>query len=205
MYYNGKEKQGAGVYCAVIDLPIGEKNLHQCADAVMRFRAEYLWKQGKYDQIHFNFTNGFRVDYTKWMKGKRIVVKGNDVKWVQKVQASNTYADFWKYMECIFTYAGTLSLSRELNSIPLNEMQIGDVIIKGGSPGHAVMVVDMVQDTLTQKHYFMLAQSYMPAQETQILVTPSVPGSNPWYCLEEIDNEIYTPEWTFKRESLMRF
>ncbi|SFT37075.1 protein of unknown function (4846) [Lishizhenia tianjinensis] len=204
-YYDGDFKYNASVYCAVVDLPIGQKDLHQCADAVMRFRAEYLWEQKRYDEIHFNFTNGFRVDYTQWMKGKRIRVSGNKVEWVQRAQASNTYHDFWEYMECIFTYAGTLSLSRELNPIPLNEMQIGDVIIKGGSPGHAVLVVDMAQDTLTQKHYFMLAQSYMPAQETQILVNPNIPGANPWYCLEDIEDKIYTPEWTFARESLMRF
>ena len=204
-YYDGDIKRNSAVYCAVVDLEIGKKDLHQCADAVMRFRAEYLWKQKRYEDIHFNFTNGFRVDYIEWMKGKRIRVSGNKVEWVQKTQASNTYQDFWKYMECIFTYAGTLSLSRELNPIPLNEMQIGDVIIKGGSPGHAVLVVDMAQDTITQKHYFMLAQSYMPAQETQILVNPSVPGANPWYCLEDIGDKIYTPEWTFTRERLMRF
>lgn len=205
LYYNGKMKPNNAVYAAVVDLPIGKKDLHQCADAVMRFRAEYLWQQERYAEIHFNFTNGFRVDYSEWMKGKRIHVSGNTVKWVQKTQASNTYQDFWEYMECIFMYAGTLSLSKELNPIPLEEMQIGDVIIKGGSPGHAVLVVDMAQDTLTQKHYFMLAQSYMPAQETQILVNPTIPGANPWFCLEDISAKIYTPEWTFNSESFMRF
>ena len=71
-FYDGSVKPNYDVYEAVIDLPIGKKDLHQCADAVMRLRAEYLWKQKKYDQIHFNFTNGFRVDYSEWMQGKRI-------------------------------------------------------------------------------------------------------------------------------------
>jgi hypothetical protein len=50
-------------------MEIGNKDLHQCADAVMRLRAEYLWNEERYDKIHFNFTNGFRVDYTKWIEG----------------------------------------------------------------------------------------------------------------------------------------
>ena len=81
-YYDGGLKSNYGVYEAVIDLPIGTRNLHQCADAVMRLKAEYLWTTGQYDQIHFNFTNGFRVDYSEWMKGKRMVVKGNKTYWV---------------------------------------------------------------------------------------------------------------------------
>ena len=40
--FNGDKKQNYGVYAAVVDLPIGKKNLHQCADAVMRLRAEYF-------------------------------------------------------------------------------------------------------------------------------------------------------------------
>lgn len=55
--YSGKIKSSEGVYCAVVDLPVGNKDLHQCADAVIRLRAEYLWQQKKYKEIHFNFTN----------------------------------------------------------------------------------------------------------------------------------------------------
>ena len=76
-FYNGGKKYNTKVYCAVVDMAIGEKNLHQCADAVMRLKAEHLWKTGQYDKIHFNFTNGFRVDYSEWMKGRRMEVEGN--------------------------------------------------------------------------------------------------------------------------------
>jgi len=34
-YYNGSLNLKPNVYCAVIDLPIGNKDLHQCADAVI--------------------------------------------------------------------------------------------------------------------------------------------------------------------------
>ena len=62
LHYDGSQKFSVGVYEAVVDLEIGKKNLHQCADAIMRLRAEYLWNQKRYNEIHFNFTNGFRVD-----------------------------------------------------------------------------------------------------------------------------------------------
>ncbi len=202
-YYNGRIKPNRGVYVAVVDLPVGNKDLHQCADAVMRLRAEYLWKQEQYDDIHFNFTNGFRVDYAEWRKGRRIVVEGNNTYWNQRSLPSESYEDFWKYLETIFMYAGTLSLSQELPSVSIHEMQVGNIFIQGGSPGHAVIVVDMAEHKDTGRKIFMLAQSYMPAQEIQILENPGNHIS-PWYELTS-DEVIQTPEWRFYSTDLKRF
>ena len=107
-------------------------------------------------------------------------------------------------MELLFTYAGTLSLAKELPSVPINNMQIGDVLIQGGSPGHAVLVIDMATNPHNKEKVFLLAQSYMPAQETQILKNPAHPN-NPWYRLNDITDQITTPEWTFTVDDLKRF
>ncbi|HPE57343.1 MAG TPA: DUF4846 domain-containing protein [Bacteroidales bacterium] len=203
-YYDGSIKEKPGVYLAVMDLPIGTKNLHQCADAVIRLRAEYLYDQKRYDEIRFHFTNGFLAEYSKWMAGYRIKVSGNEVSWVKSVEPSNTPDTFWKYLETVFTYAGTLSLEKELKAVPINEMQIGDVFIQGGSPGHAVIVVDMAQNPTNGKKVFMLAQSYMPAQEIQILQNQMNGSLSPWYNME-FGNFLETPEWTFENSNLKRF
>ena len=50
MLYNGKEKNRQDVHAAVLDINIGNKDLQQCADAVMRLRAEYLYKTKQYDK-----------------------------------------------------------------------------------------------------------------------------------------------------------
>ncbi len=202
-YYDGKLKNRSDVYTAVVDLPIGKRDLHQCADAVMRLKGEYLWREKKYEDIHFNFTNGFRVDYSEWMKGRRMIVKGNKTYWNDRNQPSNTYEDFWKYMELIFTYAGTLSLAKELQAVDYHEMKIGDVFIQGGSPGHAVVVVDMVMHPETKQQAYLLAQSYMPAQEIQVLKCPNG-AFGPWYMMGE-ESSINTPEWDFYATDLKRF
>lgn len=204
LYFNGKTKSNHGVYEAVVDMDIGTKNLQQCADAVMRLRGEYLFHQNKMEQIHFNLTNGFRVDYSKWMQGYRVVVEGNKTYWAKKTQPSNSYENFRAYMEFVFTYAGTLSLSQELGSVSIENMQIGDILIQGGSPGHAVIVVDMAQNQETKEKIYMLAQSYMPAQETQILANPNNKETSPWYFLKT-EGKIKTPEWTFTSADLKRF
>ena len=204
LIYDGREKTTNKVYEAVVKLPIGKKDLHQRADAIMRLRAEYLWKEKKYDQIHFNFANGFRVDYTEWMQGKRIEMNQNEVSWIQKETPSNTYQDFWNYLETVFAYAGTNSLEKELQPVSMNDMQIGDVFIKGEFPGHAIIVVDMAIDRKTGKKLFMLAQSYMPAQETQVLKNPLNPDLSPWYSTD-FDGVLETPEWNFTKSDLKRF
>jgi hypothetical protein len=54
------------------------------------------------------------------------------------------------------------------------------------------------------KKIFLLAQSYMPAQELQILKNPNNAKMSPWYS-EEFGETLITPEWTFKKAHLKRF
>lgn len=202
-YFNGELKP-SNVHVAVLTIDVGKKDLQQCADAVMRLRAEYLFQQKKYDQIHFNFTNGFHATYTKWAEGYRIKVSGNNVSWYKTTEVSHSYESFRKYLDRVFMYAGTLSLSKELKPVAYKDIQIGDVFIKGGSPGHAVIVVDVAIDNKTQKKIFMLAQSYMPAQEIHVLKNFENTQLSPWYDLNT-SNTLYTPEWTFLKTDLKRF
>ena len=100
-------------------------------------------------------------------------------------------------------YAGTLSLSKEMKSVSFTDLKIGDVLIQGGSPGHAVIVVDKAINPETKAWVFMLAQSYMPAQEIQILNHPTK-ATTVWYEIPK-NSEIQTPEWTFTIEDLKEF
>ncbi|SNT09351.1 protein of unknown function (4846) [Anaerovirgula multivorans] len=203
IYYDGREKR-IDVYEAVIDIDVGDRDLQQCADAVIRLRAEYLYDQGLYDKIHFNFTNGFSADYRKWMEGYRISVNGNNVSWVKRADYSKDYQSFRKYLDIVFAYAGTLSLAQELKKVSIEEMEIGDVFIQGGSPGHCVIVVDIVENKQTGEKLFLLAQSYMPAQDIHILKNPRNKELSPWYSLD-FGETLVTPEWTFNRGDLKRF
>lgn len=204
MYYDGRMKNRE-VHEAVIDIDVGERDLQQCADAVIRLRAEYLYSNELFDEIHFNFTNGFNADYSTWMQGNRIVVEnGNKSYWVKRSEYSNEYKSFREYLTMVFAYAGTVSLAQEMQQVSVEEMRIGDVFIKDPLPGHCVIVVDMAENTDTGEKIFMIAQSYMPAQDIHILKNNDSKDLSPWYSTD-FGDKLRTPEWTFEKDQLMRF
>jgi len=204
-YFNKEAKHTQAIHAAVLDIDTGNRDLQQCADAVMRLRAEHLYQKERFDDIHFNFTNGFEASYSNWRVGQRIKVQGNNVSWYPTQKESKSYTAFRKYLDMVFSYAGTLSLSKELKQRSLADLQIGDVFIQGGSPGHAVIVVDMAIHKDTQEKIFLLAQSYMPAQDIHVLKNRNKQGYGPWYTLSSINNTLTTPEWTFQAKDLKSF
>lgn len=186
-YYNGqvKERKYAG---AVVDMDFGKSANEQCADAIIFLRASYLWKTRQYAKISFNFTNGFKAEYAKWAQGYRI---RNNKTWVKTQKADYSYQSFRKYLHLVFQYAGTASLSQELKPIGrcwATDIQAGDVIIKGGFPGHAEIVVDVAENEKGER-VVLLAQSFMPAQEIEIFPQ--------WFSSSANGTRLVTPAWTF--------
>ena len=180
--YNGQLKGNQSAQYAVLDIPIGNKDLQQCADAVMRLRAEYFYRDRRYSQIWFADNSG-----------KKYVCPAN-------VNAKQ----FEQYLEKVYAWCGTLSLEKQLKKVPVfGDIQPGDVLIKGGSPGHAVTVMDVAINAAGEKIY-LLSQSYMPAQSIHILKNPMDEALSPWY---KAGNEavIETPEWSFTRQQLRRW
>ncbi|MDF1699402.1 MAG: DUF4846 domain-containing protein [Saprospiraceae bacterium] len=203
--YNGDLKGNQTAHASILDIDVGNRDLQQCADAVMRLRAEYLFRQERFSDIAFDFTNGWKFEYSKWREGHSLHVSGNKTSWKPGYTPKTAYRDFRKYLNQVFMYAGTLSLAKELKAKKLNDIRIGDVFIKGGSPGHAVIVVDLAIHENTGDKAFLLAQSYMPAQQIHILNNPNNRSSNPWYFLSDLDTNLYTPEWTFDINELKEF
>lgn len=202
--YNGQIKTNR-VHVAVIDMDVGATDLQQCADAIIRLRAEYLYHRKLYGLIHFNFTNGFRADFAQWANGYRIEVKDNQARWIWTKNSSNDYAAFRQYLDVIFTYAGTFSLAQEMAGAEWQDIQPGDVLIRGGAPGHAVIVVDVAVNSSTGKKICLLAQSFMPAQDIHVLMNPANTQLSPWYEVDPSAEQIITPEWNFYTDELRRF
>ncbi len=201
--HNGVKKGSQTHHAAVFDMNLVDGDLQQCADSVMRVWAEYFWETEQFDRIAFHFTSGDLCSWTKWRDGYRPNVSGDSVSFSKRASYNDSYENFERYLEMVFSYAGTLSLdSYEAETIALSEVQIGDVFLKGGSPGHVVMVVDMCENEAGEKA-FLLAQGYMPAQQFHVIKNPAH-EEDPWYYESEIVFPLRTMEYTFDDESMIK-
>lgn len=205
LLHDGSPKSRQDVHEAVVAMDTGIRDLQQCADAVIRLRAEYLYAMKRAMEIRFRFTSGHEASYESWTKGHRPSIDGNDVTWEECGSMDTTYDGFRDYLNTVFMYAGSYSLRRDMPAREhLYDIEIGDVFIQGGFPGHVVIVLDMVEKIQTREKLILLAQSYMPAQELHILKNFKNKELSPWYELP-IDGLLITPEWTFHDVSVRFF
>ena len=119
-----------------------------------------------------------------------------------RIRDQTTYESFQKYLRIVFSYASTLSMEKESKEIKVSDIQVGDIFIKGGSPGHVVMVVDKCENQEGKKA-FLLAQGFMPAQQFHILKNERH-KDDMWYYEDEVTYPFSTPEYTFEKGSLRR-
>lgn len=202
MLYDGSEKRNQDAHVAVFDMDLANRDLQQCADSIMRMYAEYFYETEQWDKLVFQFVNGFVCDYTKWREGYRVQINGNKTQWAKTHEYNDSYETFLQYLHMVFAYASTLSLEKESIPTSLETLQIGDIWLKSGSPGHVVMVVDSCENKEGKKA-FLLAQGYMPAQSFHVLKNPNS-QTDPWYYEDEISYPFKTPEYSFEEGQLKR-
>jgi hypothetical protein len=180
--FNGQPKLNQQAQFAVLDISVGEKDLQQCADAAMRLRAEYLFAAGDYGSIVFTDNEGKVYRFT----------------------APFTSAGLQQFLQRVFGMCGSASLAKQLHRVDqFEDIQPGDVIIRGGFPGHAVTVMDVAENDKGEK-ICLLSQSFMPAQNIHILINPLNDELSPWYPMPGSDI-IVTPEYTFRKNELKRW
>lgn len=205
LLFSGAPKPRQDVHAAVIDIDVGNRDLQQCADAAMRLRAEWLFAGNRAADIAFNDTGSAKpIAFSRWAAGERPKMSGRTLSWSRSTKPDASYASFRRYMDTVFTWAGTYSLERELAPAPVAEIAAGDLFIKGGFPGHAVLVADIAESKATGEKRFLLVQSFMPAQDMHVLKNPQSADGSPWYPLA-FGEQLVTPEWIFPRESLRRW
>ncbi len=199
--FRGNLVSNQGKHAAIINYDVGKSDLQQCADALMRIRAEYLFSQLMFDEIGFHFTSGGYYSWTDYCKGIRPVSSGNGLRFLRIAgQSGKSHQSLRKYLDIVYAYANTISLCKELK--PAEKLQVGSVIIFPGSPGHCCMIMDEAingnKDTV-----YKLVEGYMPAQSIYILSNPYEPSLSPWYHLSK--SSIATASCIFKNYYLRKF
>lgn len=185
-YFDGTKKANQNLHFAVLDISVPKKNLQQCADAIMRLRAEYFFARNEFSKITFKSTT---CTY-------------NFEKYLTNNESTNKSIAFANFMETVFANCGTYNLEEMLNSRQNSkDLTIGDVFVKAGSPGHAMIVVDCAVNTVTKEKIFLLAQSFMPAQSVHIVINPNNSTPSPWYSVDTT-KIVITPGYNFEWKHL---
>nr|WP_321222120.1 DUF4846 domain-containing protein [uncultured Psychroserpens sp.] len=201
--YDNTEYFWQGGHIGILEIPVPKNGLQQCADALIRIRSEYLWANNRKSEIGFNFTSGHYCSWKKYAEGYRPKINGNKVTFNKTANANSSEENFYKYLNLIYMYSGTLSLYNELQPIKAKHLKIGDMLIKGGSPGHIVMICDEIVNDKGDK-LFLLFQGNTPAQSVHLVKNLENDAISPWYQLKD-DAVIPVSNYTFSSSKYVRF
>lgn len=176
----------------VIDLPLVKGDLQQCADSILRVRAEWLRAQGAEERLSFFATSGDPIPWARYRDGGRPRAEGRGLVW----SATRTPGTWDGWLSAVFTWAGTRSLAA-YETVPAASPRPGDVVVVGGSPGHAVLLLDVAVrggDT-----FVLVGEGFMPAQDFHVERGP-VGGWWPWTAAG-----LALPHWPLPASGLRRF
>ena len=202
--YQGKIIKNANdsTYAAVVNYNIQNKKLEQCMDLIVRFRAEYLKSQQKDDEIAFYLPVNFLLKWNDWKQGFRPHYRGIQVKLIKSNQPDSSRQSFEQYLWTVFYYSNTQTAYFNYPMVKLNDIQIGNFIVKKGSRGHAVLVVDIAIASSGNK-IALIGQGDTPARQFCLL---NFKKNQPWFPLNPGDE--YPPLPIRKKmhyEGLRRF
>lgn len=202
--YDDSEYYWQKGHIGILEIDVPKNGLQQCADALIRIRSEYLWDNNRKNEIGFNFTSGHYCSWQKYAEGYRPKINGNKVTFSKTASANHTKENFYKYLNLIYMYSGTLSLSQELKSITsAKDLKLGDMLILGGSPGHIVMLGDEAVNEKGEK-LFLLFQGNTPAQSVHLVKNLEDSEISPWYNLK-MNVVIPVSNFTFYDSKFARF
>lgn len=190
---------------AIAALDVGRGDLQQCADSAIRLHAEWLWATGRSDEAAYHFTSGDRSTWTDWKAGERFAIQGSRVERLGGEPRPDTWRAYRAWLQYVFRFAGTRSLRLDTDPVAATDpIQPGDLFVDPGSPGHAVVVLDVA--TLQGQRLGLLGQGFMPAEDFHVLHDRAAVDGH-WFVLPAGEDErLDTPSWSpFSRQAARRF
>jgi len=165
---------------AVVDWEIAGRKLEQCMDIIIRLRAGYLLESGQADEIVFLMPDRSELKWEDWKTGLRPVQSGWSFPLKPLAKPDDSRQAFEGYLNRIFNYSDTQTYYFGLDTVDVQNIQIGDFIVKRGKKGHAVVIVDLAMDK-DGNRVALFAQGDTPACQLYLL---SYRKNNPWVPLD---------------------
>jgi hypothetical protein len=188
---------------AVVAIDVGAQDLQQCADSVIRLHAEWRWSRGLRDQS-YRAADRTEMPFARWARGERVRARGSAIDWAPAgKKADGSHAAFRAFLDAVFAFTNTVALARDTTPVDFAELGPGDFVVQAGSPGHAVLILDLASAP-DGRRAVLLGQGYMPAQSFQVLRPSPRASSSAWFILDR--GALRTPFWpVFPWSTLRRF
>jgi len=190
---------------AVVDLDVGQRDLQQCVDTLLRLRAEYLWWRRRAYRIRFRYDGGRYFGFSEWARGVRPRRQGRRILFERRARPSYGRRSLRRYLTFLYAMTGTMHHVQEPR-VRFAHLAPGDFFIqpppKPGWYGHAVVILDVARDAGGHLRA-LLGEGYTPAQDFHVL---HAPGGGAWYRLSPTQ-PVQTPLWPspFTWRQLHRF
>ncbi|MBQ6069752.1 MAG: hypothetical protein IJK84_09625 [Bacteroidales bacterium] len=187
--YSGQEAKHQFMAAAIVDQPLLSK-YEQCADVAIRLWAEYLWQQGRYEEICFTDVCDSVLCYH-----------------ADTVSPDSLRQHFEDYLLEVYKWCNTASVYRETMPRLFSDVEGGDLLVhpaeEGEEYGHAIVVADVARDAKGRVAILCL-EGNTPAREKHI-VRNKWPWRNPWFIIGKGDREIRFIKSRFRQEHLRHY
>jgi hypothetical protein len=144
------------------------------------------------------------MPFSKWVRGERPTEDKGKITWTPSSRPDpdgGVHPSFRKFLDHVFMWANTGALAVQGQKIAKEDIRPGDFVVLPGSPGHAVLVLDMAVSEKGERA-LLLGQGFMPAQSFQVLRPDR---GRVWFPLDLAGPGLTTPFWpTFPWDSLRR-
>ncbi len=164
---------------AIVNLHIRGKKLEQCMDIIQRLYAEFCLQTAREDSIRFLLPDRSILSWKDWKQGWRPQRKSEMFPLKKNARPDRSRRNFEAYLWEIFYYSGTQTAYFGLQKVEPQNIRIGDLIIKQGRRGHAVILLDLAENDVGDKKG-IFGQGDTPACEFYILKNRD---GLPWFDL----------------------
>ncbi|MCL2003989.1 MAG: DUF4846 domain-containing protein [Oscillospiraceae bacterium] len=172
---------------AVLKMDIGPRDFMRNTNFLLRLRGEYLYGEGRYEDIEFHFFSGFLFPFSKWAAGERISVDGSRVDWSAPAAAPDDSPEALRnYLNTLFIYSNATAIRQDL--LQAAGIEAGFVFTTTGG----AVIADLAEDE-NGRMAVLLARGGDPEQEGYVVRNPGDRENSPWFIVPA-NGILQTPE-----------
>ncbi|MCA9256300.1 MAG: hypothetical protein KDA33_11720, partial [Phycisphaerales bacterium] len=156
-------------------------NFLGAAGMMVRLRAEHGWGTQSLDRIGFHFTSGQRMSWLAWRNGVRALSDESGPRFEQSGMIDESRDSFCAWIETQLQFTSFDSLLDDTRTVEDGTIAPGDLLLRQGRDGHALIVLDAAID-VEGRVAVLLGSGANPAATFHVLRATE---ASPWFVLSD--------------------